>query len=186
MFSVYWTHASMCVCVYRVCVCVSACLCDLNWPNVRFNNRKTTSTTRRPCGLSLPGWRNAVKFGKVKAETIFPLCEKWYRFHCLQPHKPHTHTYAHTNNMCVYVEKLVGLNCLRSGDKCVALLLCAYFSLFLCIPLFVFPSLPTRNPFSSGSHASASTWVIYRKSVFGKTSFSVAIGPEVQFNVALH
>lgn len=174
------------MCVSIEFACVSACLCDLNWPNVRFNNRKTTSTTRRPCGLSLPGWRNPIKFGKVKAETIFPLCEKWYRFHYLQPHKPHTHTYSRSQT-CVCMWKnllvLIAFEVVTSASLCP---LCAYFPLFLCIPLFVFPSLPTRNPFSSGSHASASTWVIYRKSVFGKTSFSVAIGPEVQFNVALH
>lgn len=159
MFSVYWTHASICVCVYRVCVCVcvSACLCDLNWPNVRFNNRKTTSTTRRPCGLSLPGWRNPVKFGKVKAETIFPLCEKWYRFHCLQPHKPHTHTYAHTNNMCVYVEKLVGLNCLRSGDKCVALPRLS----FSASPSSCFPPFPLVTRFHlAHTHPPRLEWFI--------------------------
>lgn len=157
----------MCVCVsLAVCVCVCVNLigqmCALT----------TSTTTRDDLVVSaLPGRRNRVKFGKVKAETIFPLCEKWYRFHWLQ-----SLTHTHRQHVCVCVEKLVGLNCLRSGDKCVG------FPPPPCVPLCI----SARNPFPSGSHASALAWVIYRKSVFGKTSFSLAFAPQLQFNVSLH
>lgn len=83
-----------------------------------------------------PGGETQLSSVKLKLKPFFRFVKNDIDF-TVYSHTNHTRTHTHTvTNMCVYVEKLVGLNCLRSGDKCVALpRLCVLLSLFVSLSL---------------------------------------------------
>lgn len=122
MFSVYWTHASMCVCVYRVCVCVWVHVCVILIGQMCALTTEKQPQQRDDLVVSAcPGGETQLSSVKLKLKPFFRFVKNDIDF-TVYSHTNHTRTHTHTvTNMCVYVEKLVGLNCLRSGDKCVAL-----------------------------------------------------------------